>query len=506
MFEDLNAFTWILTLLSTAALILEILALLSVIHALQHVRSSQATVAWTVGLITFPLLTLPLYWLLSRNRFAGYREAIREIGVEHSRSVQSVQDELHTTTYARTTRQQTALDRLADTLDTPISDTEEAQLLIDGQQFFKTAFDEISLARRYVYASFYILRDDQLGRQFANALIAKANQGLQVRVVFDEVGSLRLSDNYLQKLREAGVDIRPFHTQQGWTNRFQINFRNHRKLIVIDGHTALVGGLNIGNEYLGTAANLPSWRDTGILFRGKAARKIQAVFAGDYYWAARKDLSEADWTSFPDGLPQKTPAKDHPTPSPREQFKQTSESFETHRMAICATGPADMRPRASMMFAEIANSAHERLWICTPYLVPDESTLVALHGARARGVDVRLLIPDRADHWAVYLAGIHYARLLAEAHIRVHRYTAGFMHQKCILVDNSLALIGSTNLDQRSLHLNFELMVATEDPHIIGEVSAMIQNDLNLSVEDHPTRWWLTNIGTAFARLFSPIL
>jgi len=506
MTDGLNTYSWLLTAISLVAFGLEALAIFSVVHAIKHVRSSQATVAWTVALLTLPLITLPLYWIFSRNRFEGYREAIRSVGIQHQRSVRAIRDEIRTDSYARSTTLQTPLEVLADTLDTPIGETTETRLLIDGPNFFETAFREMGDAKKYIYASFYILRDDELGQKFGETLIDMANQGIKIRVVYDEVGSLRITATFLDSLRTAGIDIRPFDTRQGLTNRFQINFRNHRKLIVIDGHTALVGGLNVGSEYLGTPTNVMDWRDTGVLLRGTATRKVQAVFAGDYYWAARKDLPEAIWSPQPKPENHETDegktALDDPI---AESYTPTSKTI-TSQAVVCATGPADQRPRASMMFATLAGLARQRLWICTPYLVPDESTTVALHCAQARGVDIRILITDRADHWAVYLAGIHYANTLSDANIRVHRYSKGFMHQKCVLVDDDLALIGSTNLDQRSLHLNFELMLASGDEKLIREMDCMIQKDLANSTEQHPSDWWLLRIGTAVARLFSPIL
>jgi cardiolipin synthase len=163
-----------------------------------------------------------------------------------------------------------------------------------------------------------------------------------------------------------------------------------------------------------------------------------------------------------------------------------------------------------MMFSSLAGSARYRLWISTPYLVPDEPSLVALHMARSRGVEVRILIPNQADHWSVYLAGFHYAHELSEAKIPVFRYTGGFMHQKCILVDDELALVGSTNLDNRSLYLNFELMVAIQDADFVRNVHRMLQADFAQSIEVNspqaPARPWFERVGTAIARLFSPIL
>jgi len=470
---------------SAIAIVVELFAFASAFHALRNVRTSQAAVAWVVGLIAMPWLTLPLYWVFARHRFAGYREAIREVEKTHQASVTAARQELTTQTDSRTTRQVTPLEQVADVLDTPLCSGNEFKLLVDGPMFFNNLIEQIDAAERYVYVAFYIIRDDVVGNRFADALTRRASQGIKVRLLYDEIGCLRLSYRYLNRLRDGGVDVRAFYTRQGWANRFQINFRNHRKFAVIDGRTTLVGGLNIGDEYLGTPDF--DWRDTAIFARGPIARKVQAVFAGDYYWAARTNLPEANW--------------DHDA---------SASEIVTGQAAVCATGPADQRPRATMMFVAAIASATERVWISTPYLVPDEALMVALSMAKARGIDVRLLIPSKADEWAVYLAGFYYERELALLNIPVFRYQDAFMHQKCVLVDDSLVLLGSTNFDNRSLYLNFELMLAVDDPQLVADTAKMMERDFAQSTQTgairHPLQPILSRAGTAIARLFSPVL
>ena len=480
-----------LVISSTATAMLMIMIAYTISHALANVRTSQATVAWTVGLISLPIVALPLYWVLARNKFHGYREVIREVESRQRDSVSNILTQLRTESYTRSTSQNSVIEQVADVMDTPLSDTADCDLLIDGKEFFECLFAEIAKATEYVYLEFFIFRDDEIGNQLAQCLIERAQAGVIVRMLYDEVGCIRLSNSYLKRLAQAGVEVHPFNTRQGWFNRFQINFRNHRKLVVIDGTTAIIGGLNIGTEYLGSADESSRWRDTGIKVTGPVTHKVQAVFAGDYFWAARENLPEANWT-----------ITQNPTAEPKPNSPQKRNSI------CCATGPADHRPRASMMYCSLANSAKSRLWISTPYLVPDEASIVALHMAKARGVDVRLLIPDRADHLLVYLAGFHYENEFTEASIPVYRYHAGFMHQKCILVDDQLAMIGSTNLDNRSLHLNFEIMMGISDPELISQVEAMLDEDFALASQcsAKKLRWWYERLGTAVARLTSPIL
>ncbi len=472
---------------------IELLGLLSAWHAALRVRTSQAAVAWAVSLAAAPMVTLPLYWIFGRNRFGGYRAAIRQVAAQHKSSVDAVRRELLTARNVPSRFPASPLTRLADVLDTPLSVGNRFELLIDGQKFFDELIRQIESAEHYVYAQFYIIRADEVGQIFADALWGRAQAGAVVRLLYDELGCISLPRAYLQRLRQAGVEVQSFNTQQGWTNRFQLNFRNHRKLLVVDGQRAVVCGLNIGNEYLGKLAWAKGWRDTALSMVGPVAKKLQAAFATDYYWATRRDLPEAQWSD--DRLPHSR--------------AQSLDAIEDGAV-VCATGPADVRNRATMMFADVASTAQQRLWISTPYLVPDDACMTALSMARARGVDVRLLIPSQPDQWVVYLAGFYYEQQLEAIGVAVYRYQPGFLHQKCVLADDQIVLIGSTNLDNRSLHLNFELMVAANEPALIEQAAQMFQADFAAAqlTNDRQNRLipWYIRVGTVIARLFSPVL
>ena len=487
---------WWYAIVPVLFFVLEALGLYSAWHAINYARTSQAAVAWAVALIVIPIITLPLYWIFGRTKFDGYREAIREVEKRHKQSVDSVRKELLTNPNLGAPASRSPLARLADVLDTPLSEGNRFELLIDGEPFFEAMFAQIEAAEKYIYIEFFIIRDDEIGRRFADALCTKAASGVTVRLLYDEVGCLKLAKTFLQKLRDAGVDVHAFNTRQGWTNRFQLNFRNHRKLLVVDGKRAIIGGLNVGDEYLGRGW-ASHWRDTGISIDGPASKKIQAVFAADYYWALRNDIPEAIWSH-------------DAGEGSAEPLEANANSPNSGEAVVCATGPADLRNRATMMFAAAANESKSRLWISSPYLVPDESSITAISMAKARGVDVRILIPDRVDHWLVYLAGFYYERMFEELGIDVYRYPDGFLHQKCVLVDDTMVLIGSTNLDNRSLHLNFELMVAGGDPKLVADATAMLEKDFqNAKKTDRESSRlipWYIRLGTVVARLFSPVL
>jgi len=275
--------------------VIQLAGLATAWHAVHHVRTAQAAVAWVIGLLTMPILVMPLYWVFGRSRFAGYREAMQEVERQHRASVATVQQELMTEVNARDPGEGSPIEFLSDVLDTPLSRGNEFKLLIDDE-FFDALLSQIRAAKSYVYAEFYILRDDEIGDRFADALIEQARAGRTVRLLYDEIGCVFLPKSYLKRLRDAVVDVRSFDTRGRWTNPFQLNFRNHRKMLIIDGRLAITGGFNVGDEYLGRASWVSHWRDTAIQVAGPGARKLQAVFAADYYWATRNDIPEAHWS------------------------------------------------------------------------------------------------------------------------------------------------------------------------------------------------------------------
>jgi len=283
-------------------------------------------------------------------------------------------------------------------------------------------------------------------------------------------------------LRLAGVDMRAFATSR-FINRFQLNFRNHRKIVVVDGRIAFVGGLNVGDDYMGMEPPLAPWRDTHISVEGPAVSMIQVSFIEDWYWAT-----------------QTLPRFDAPRPV---------EGGDMHCQVI-VSGPADAQETCSLFFVEAINSAKERLWMTTPYFVPDEAVFAALRLAALRGVDVRILIPSRADHYVVFKASELYAYDALRAGIQMYYYRPGFVHQKVVLIDDVAASVGSANLDNRSFRLNFEITVLTVDRKFAAEVETMLTHDFTLArrIEQNEYRrgTTLNRIIMHVARLFAPIL
>lgn len=464
--------------------IVHILGVVNAAHAVMHVRTSQGAIAWSLSLITFPWLALPLYWVFGRNHFFGYQDAMRRAYLHHHHQVHAIYSELKAYQVSLPAPL-TPLDTLARTFS-PLAFTQGncIELLINGEQTFAAMLQAIATATRYILLQSYIINNDQVGKTFQQALIDRAQQGVRIYLLYDEIGSQQLSRGYLRTLRHYGIQVSAFHTTKGKGNRFQINFRNHRKILVVDGEIAFMGGLNIGDEYAGKNPKLSPWRDTHMQVQGPAAHALQSSFLADWYWATGK-LPEVSW-------------RVHHPPAP-------------HTTALMLpTGPADSLPTCQLFFINAINLAQSRLWIATPYFVPDESVLATLKLAALRGVDVRILLPIRPDHLLVYLCSFAYYNELESVGIKVYRYKQGFMHQKIILIDDAIAGVGTVNLDNRSFFLNFEVMGFVTQPTFIQSVATMLTQDLANSIpvdlDDYRRKPFWFRLVVKAARLLAPVL
>ncbi|MCA8180784.1 cardiolipin synthase [Burkholderia vietnamiensis] len=472
--------------LGTLLLAIHVLGIVAACHAIMNTRTSQGAVAWAVSLVAMPYLTLVPYLFLGRSKFSGYVDARRqELRALRTHTQRAPWLDAHgadgPAAAAIGPAAVLALTRLG---GMPFVGGNTVRTLVNGDATFAAILAAIDAARDYVIVQFFIVRDDALGRMLSDALLARAAAGVRCYLLYDSIGSFDLPRSYVDTLRRGGVDVHPFATRRKFVNRFQLNFRNHRKIVVVDGDRAFVGGHNVGVEYLGANPRLSPWRDTHIEIRGPLVASIQYVFAEDWHWATQTLPALA---APPAALPGDT----------------------MHCLAV-PMGPADKQETGSLFFVEAINAARERVWITTPYLVPDEAVLAALKLAVMRGVDVRILIPSRRDHYVVFEASKLYARDLVDAGVKVFRYRNGFLHQKVVLIDRVAAAVGSANLDNRSFRLNFEIMVLTVDAAFAADVAAMLDADFALADEVDATEYrrspaW-RRIAMHVARLFAPIL
>ena len=473
----MSALFWGLLVLSV-----HLIGVVSAIKAAQHAHTAQGAVAWAISLIAMPWIALPAYLLIGPPRPGELEDdqaSFRATAYAHLFTNHMAPQDM-----APLSQRWRALEELA---PAPVLHSGSPTLLVDGQQIFEAMFELIEAAREHIVVQFYIYRDDGLGRRLHEVLTRRASEGLKVQLLYDGIGARGVPEAYWQGLRDAGVEVLEFHLRRRLPKFMRINYRNHRKLVAADWQVAIIGGPNVGDEYLGLDPDFGAWRDTAVRITGPAAQVAQAGFVVDWLWAGG---DPADVQQEPSLI-----AGNEETKTP---------------VLLFPTGPADTLPACSLGLMQLIGSAKNRLWLTTPYFVPDLDVLNMLKLAALRGVDVRVMIPDRPDHTIVWLAGFAYADEILHAGVKLYRYTAAFMHHKVILIDDNVAAVGTVNFDNRSLHLNFENTVIVFDEAFAGEVAAMLEADFENSrlynedpyAEFHPTVRMLAPA----TRLLAPLL
>jgi cardiolipin synthase len=367
----------------------------------------------------------------------------------------------------------------------PATTGNRVTLYHDGRSAFDAMSDAMEAARHHIHLEYFIFQPDDTGRRVLDLLARKARQGVEVRLLYDAMGSRRLHRRTLQPLHAAGARCSVFLPINPLRRRIQVNMRNHRKILVIDGQTAFTGGLNIGDEYLGLVPRFGFWRDTHLQVRGPAVAGLQRVFIEDWDFAADENLKETAY--FPDAA-----------------------SDGSHGVQVIHSGPdQELNSIREVYFAAILR-ARKRLWIASPYFVPDAGIRDALCLAGFQGVDVRVLCQCHPDKWIPLFAGRYYWDEVLKADVKVYQYTCGMMHSKVILVDGEWASVGSANLDNRSLHLNFEVNCLINAPELVSQLETAFRNDLRAAIqldsEVFARRPLAGRVVENACRLLSPIL
>jgi cardiolipin synthase len=465
-----------------------VMAIVSALEAILSARTAQGAVAWTIALLTLPFITVPLYLVFGRNKFDGYLEKRDEIEKESLRLIQQTSSSVREH-IVRPSKEMPVYHSLFRLARMPATTGNSVTLLVNGQQTFDSIMEGLQRAEQYILFQFYIIRDDDLGRRLGRVLADKAKAGVKVFLLFDEIGSRQfLRSRLCRQLQMTGVKVAPFNTTQGRRNRFQLNFRNHRKIVVVDGKYAWIGGHNVGVEYLGLDKRIGHWRDTHTRVEGPAVLGAELAFATDWRWATRSPL----------GLEGQV--------DPGSSFQRRGDST----VLVFPSDPASEYEEAGLMYHQIIVAAVRRIWIASPYFVPDHGIISALQLAALRGVDVRVIIPDEPDGPVVAMANWSFTRELLPLGVKVYRYRGGFMHQKVLLMDDRIAGVGTANFDNRSFRLNFEITLLVDDSNFAGKVERMLQADLlrcrKVSQEEIAGKpaWFPLAMGVA--RLFSPVL
>jgi len=420
-------------------------------------RTPQAAIGWSLGLVLFPYIAIPLFAVFGGSTFRGYKlaghtddKALADILAKVRTALAPHESDL-TEKYRDSARLAERLTHL------PVTSGNEARLLIDGQETFDAVGKAIDAAERYLIVQFFIVRDDELGRDIQQRLLSARARGVAIYMLIDQVGSRRLSAGYRQELRDAGVDFHVFRTNRERGKRFRLNFRNHRKLVVADGQVAFLGGQNLADEYMGRDPKFGPWRDTFIAVEGPIVLSLQIPFVEDWYFTT-KTVPNLQW--------------------------EVASTPGNMAASIVPGSPTNVWNTCPAMYFEVIRSARKRLWIASPYFVPDPALRTALAHASLRGVDVRILLPQNPDHILPWLSSYTFYPSMREAGVKILRYQPGFMHQKVLLADDDLSIVGSINLDYRSFILNFELSVAVASRAFANRVETMFETDFANAKED----------------------
>lgn len=465
-----------------------LLGIISAIDAIMTTRTAQGATAWALALVLLPFISLPLFWVFGRAKFDEYVLALRHFDLQLQGQLEQAKGGKFDDVVVRfdqepDLRSRGELRAFQALATLPMTNGNSATLLVDGRATFDAIFAAMDAAEEYVLAQFYIINDDGLGRQFKDRLIAAVRRGVKVLLVYDEVGSSHLPRGYLKDLTQAGVDVSRFSGSRNWLGRFRLNFRNHRKIVVVDGKHGFVGGLNVGDEYLGLDPAMGGWRDTHLAVSGPAVLGLQFSFIRDWYFS-RREVPALRW----DG--------------------DRSESDQ--RALVLASGPEDTIERCGLLFTHAIESAESRVWIASPYFVPDGRVLGALQLAAFRGVDVRILMPRKSDNVLFKLVPYAYLSDLERAGVKVFLYEECFMHQKVLLVDDDYGAVGTANFDNRSFRLNFEVTCLVNDAGFCAEVETMLLRDFEhstqLTEKVLADRSFWFRLQTQLTRLLSPVL
>lgn len=470
---------WLTALLSFLIHDLIVLALIPVVLLRQ--RDPRVTVAWIFAILLMPFIGALTYLLFGQNKIARRTKkksmASERARVRSTRLIGNLASPIDA-------RGQIQLFRLLNKIcPLPALAGNDIKILTDMQANYEEQLAAIAAARRFVHIEYYIFQPDAIGERFRTELIAAAKRGVEVRFVHDGLGSMNLGRSFLAEMTAAGVETAVFIPLNPLTRRWIFNFRNHRKIVVVDGEVGFIGGANIGKEYLGERPG--AWGDTHLRIRGPAVAHLQQVFAEDWAFASGTQLTDPKYY-----------------PEPRK-------AGET--VAQVVPGGPDLRPPIyhELYFSAVANAV-EQVRIVTPYFVPSESVLTALKTAARRGVNVEILVPGLSTHPIVQSAARSYYHDLLESGVKIYEYTPGFMHSKVLTVDGRWSIVGTANFDNRSMILNFEIGVALYDVELTHQLDLVFEmnraKSKTIDLAEWKTRWLPWRILENSAALFSPVL
>ncbi|MBS4534852.1 cardiolipin synthase [Clostridium sp. D2Q-14] len=453
-------------------------------------KNPQKTVAWLLLLFINPVIGFVLYLFLGQNirkkKIFKNEENIRSKSLKDMAEVQlKAVKETDIFSEDRHALQRRLISLILNNSKSPVTINNRSQILTNGNNKFNELKKDLLNAKHHIHIEYFIVKNDNIGNELKNILIEKAKEGLEIRFIYDSVGSWRLGRKYINDLKSAGIEVVGFLPVFLPQLSRELNYRNHRKIIIIDGCIGFTGGINIGDEYLGKDKRLGFWRDTHMKIEGEAVYELQNIFINDWYFCTRENLEDLKY--FP-------------------KLKYYGEQL----IQIASSGPDNEWQSILQSYFSLITFATERVWITTPYLIPDESIMMALKTSALSDVDVRIIIPDIADHIIAFWGSRSYVEELLKAGVKIYSYKKGFVHAKTLLIDNIAASVGTANLDNRSFHINFEVNVFVYEKEIAKRLEKDFLNDFKncgeILYENYKNRGLIQKIKESIGKILSPIL
>ncbi|WP_252187720.1 cardiolipin synthase [Anaeromonas frigoriresistens] len=453
-------------------------------------KNPQKTITWLLVLFISPVIGFILYLFLGQNirkrKMFKKEDNIRSKSLKDIAELQlSAVKEARIFSEVEHSLKKKMISLILNNSKSPVTINNRSKILTNGYAKFNEVKKDLRNAKHHIHIEYFIIKNDNIGNEIKDILIQKAKEGLEVKFIYDSVGSWRLGKAYINALKNVGVEV------VGYLPVFlpglsrELNYRNHRKIIVIDGKIGFTGGINIGDEYLGKDKKMGFWRDTHMKIEGEAVYELQNIFINDWYFCTKESLDDLKY--FP-----------------------KLEYYGEQLIQIASSGPDSEWESIMQSYFSLITYATERVWITTPYLIPDESMNVALRTAALSGIDVRIIIPDIADHIVAFWGSRSYVEDLLKAGVKVYCYQNGFVHAKTLLVDDIATSVGTANLDNRSFHINFEVNAFVYDEDIAKRLERDFETDFEyceeMNYEEYKNRGVIQRIKESIGKLLSPIL
>lgn len=446
-------------------------------------RNPVKSLSWVLVLLFLPVLGLIIYLIFGQNLRKQKIISKKSIRLTSNRS--QVSFDINKIDINLIDNNQLNLIRmLYHNSDAVVYANNKIDVLSDGKTTFDAMFEAIRNAKNHIHVEFFIFGNDKISNELRELLIEKAKEGVRVRMIYDYWGSILLSHMYLQSLRDAGVYIRPFLPLRLRFGRSKINYRNHRKLLIVDGEIGFTGGLNVADRYA-FGNFLGHWRDTFVRFEGAAVHGLQQLFLIDWHFVEGKLINDPKY--YP--LPKK---------------------FRDNIVQIVSSGPDTDWEAIMQGIASAIMSATKYVYIHTPYFIPNDVIDTCIQMSTLSGIDVRLMVPARSDSRLSDACTSSYLGKALEAGVKVYKYKKGFLHSKAIVIDDFISIVGSANLDERSFNQNFEANAFIYDDKTADKLKKLFERDMKncieVTLESWNNRRRRQKLKESFARLFSPLM